>query len=317
MLERAILGNKDSSFDFNPVVSVITAVYNDETFILESIESILKQTFTDFEYIIVDDGSTDNTLKILREVAKKDKRIIVLTQSNQGPAKARNYAIKEAKGKYIALQDSDDISAPERLQLQLKQLQNLEERTICCADYNIISENGDLITSYNKVYKDITAKILNGSQCVCHASIMISKKALIKAKGYNDFYKKGEDYDLLYKLLELGGRIKKVNQCLYSVRIRPDSETSMNKGMYTKRMYANHKRRLLNQPEDFSEVVNDNKKIKNYYIKRIGNELFYSEQYSSYRMYYLKHFYRLPYKHILFFLFSFMPRSIQEKLKSN
>src|ERR1035437_6913902 len=98
------------------LISVVTAVYNDEKYIKKSVESILNQTFTDFEYIIVDDGSTDETLNILNEIAKRDGRVTILTQKNSGPAAARNKAINSAKGTYIALQDSDDISSPKRLQ---------------------------------------------------------------------------------------------------------------------------------------------------------------------------------------------------------
>src|SRR5512146_251636 len=97
----------------DPIVSVIMAVYNGQEYLRESVESILAQTFADFELVIVDDGSTDRTPDLLR--AYTDARIRVIRTSNQGQALARNCALTAARGRYIAVQDADDVALPGRL----------------------------------------------------------------------------------------------------------------------------------------------------------------------------------------------------------
>ena len=105
----------------SPQVSVVMPVYNGERYLAEAIASILGQTFADFEFIIVDDGSTDRSPEIVREYAQRDSRILsVFLEKNQGEASARNRGIERASGKYIAAMDSDDISLPDRLRLQLE-----------------------------------------------------------------------------------------------------------------------------------------------------------------------------------------------------
>ena len=142
------------------LVSIITAVYNDEKFIKKSVESILNQSFSEFEYIIVDDGSTDNTLDILKEIEKVDKRVIVLTQKNQGAAAARNLAIHSAKGKYVAIQDSDDLSSPDRIKTQVDQLlKSNNNNVISFTGFGIIDQNDHIISRNNKVYKNINRNI--------------------------------------------------------------------------------------------------------------------------------------------------------------
>lgn len=100
-----------------PKVSVIVPVYNVETYLYACLDSLLSQTFTDFEVLCVNDGSTDNSLLILQEYAKKDPRIRVITQENQGLSMARNNGVKQARGKYIYFLDSDDIIHPQLLEI--------------------------------------------------------------------------------------------------------------------------------------------------------------------------------------------------------
>lgn len=301
----------------NIIVSVIIAVYNDEEFIKKSVDSILNQTLTEFEFIIVDDGSTDNTPNILNEFLKKDKRVKIITQKNSGAASARNTAISCAKGTYIAIQDSDDISSPERLKKQVDQLVNSKDKNlISCTGYNIIDINDEVVASHNKIYKDINKNILKGNTSVCHPSMMLPTKLLNLVGGYNTFYNKTEDYDLIYRLLENGATIQKINECLYNYRMRENSESSLNSGGYWKRVYENHLNRINNRPENFSLISNEYKKDKNVLIKRHALHIFYSENYPKFRNYYLKNFYKLPVSNFLFFIYSNFPKRIQNFIKS-
>ena len=104
----------------NSLISVLLPVYNAEGFIAKSIESILDQSYKNFELIIINDGSTDKSLKICEEFKQKDDRIILLSKQNEGLTKALNFGIQHSSGYYIARQDADDISLRNRFQTQIK-----------------------------------------------------------------------------------------------------------------------------------------------------------------------------------------------------
>ena len=121
----------------NIIVSVIMPSYNAERFINESIESILRQTYGEWELIIVDDKSTDNTARVIESYIQKDKRIkCILLEENSGPAVARNRAIKEARGHYIAFLDADDLWMPQKLE---KTDSFYAERKHCFELYRLLS----------------------------------------------------------------------------------------------------------------------------------------------------------------------------------
>lgn len=124
-------------------VSIITPVYNSEKFIKDTISSVLNQTYTNWEMILVDDCSTDNSAQIINEYVKKDSRFkYIKLEQNSGAAVARNRAIKEAKGRFLAFLDSDDIWEPEKLDLQIKFMLDHKVGFTFTA-YKIIDENGN------------------------------------------------------------------------------------------------------------------------------------------------------------------------------
>src|SRR5436305_623407 len=110
-----------------PPISVVMAVYNSASVVADAIESILQQTFRDFEFIIVDDGSTDSTGEVLRDYAERDVRIKLYTQENCGLIASLNRACRLAKGRYIARMDADDISLPPRFEKQFHYLESHPE----------------------------------------------------------------------------------------------------------------------------------------------------------------------------------------------
>src|ERR1700680_300023 len=103
----------------SPKVSVVMSVFNGQTFLSEAIESILGQTFRDFEFLIIDDGSTDRTAEILSTIAQSDGRIQIVSRSNKGRAISLNVGINLAAGKYIGRMDADDVALPRRLEQQV------------------------------------------------------------------------------------------------------------------------------------------------------------------------------------------------------
>ncbi|MDD2435010.1 MAG: glycosyltransferase family 2 protein [Bacilli bacterium] len=152
----------------NPLVSIITSSYNREKYIAETIESVLNQTYQNYEMIIVDDISTDNTIKIIKEYQKKDKRIKLIKLSEKGGTSiARNRAILEAKGKYVAFLDSDDLWYKDKLE---KQIKFMEENNIYFSytDYEYINEKSELINLRRIAPKKVTyLRMLLGNYVGC------------------------------------------------------------------------------------------------------------------------------------------------------
>ena len=129
----------------NVSVSIITSVYNAENFLEETIKSVIEQTFKNFEYILVNDASTDNSLEIMQRYEKQDKRIRIIQLENNsgGPARPRNTGIENAKGEYIAFLDSDDIWSPEKLQIQIDTIEN--------GNYDIVHTYANTIDIKSKI----------------------------------------------------------------------------------------------------------------------------------------------------------------------
>src|SRR5918997_5121963 len=124
-----------------PRVSVVTTVYNGEPYVDRAIPGILGQTLTDFEWIMVDDGSKDRTPEILRDLAARDSRIRVFSPGRLGISAAANYGVSQARGEYVARQDFDDRSYPDRLQLQVALLDALPDVGVVGCHYVLVDEN--------------------------------------------------------------------------------------------------------------------------------------------------------------------------------
>ncbi len=125
----------------SPKTSVVIPTYNRAKLLPHSIESVLSQTFQDFELIIVDDGSIDKTEKVVKKFQKKDKRIFYYFQENKGPATTRNVGIKKAKGEYIAFLDSDDMWLSKKLEKQIRIFENSNNNELGCVfSYGIIRD---------------------------------------------------------------------------------------------------------------------------------------------------------------------------------
>ena len=141
--------------NMKPEISIVVPVYKVEKFVKDSICSILNQSFTDFEIICINDGSPDNSLSILEQLAKEDTRIKIISQKNQGVSAARNAALDMVSGEYVAFLDPDDIMHPQFLEIMLSEMKSNEADVVCCG-FKKISENEKVINP--PVYENITAK---------------------------------------------------------------------------------------------------------------------------------------------------------------
>src|SRR5579872_6896113 len=186
-----------------PAISVVMPTYNGERFLRPAIESILNQTFPNFELIIIDDGSTDNTPHILSEF--KDTRLTVLTnQQNLGIAVATNRGLAAARGEYIALQDHDDISLPHRFQTQLDFLNTHPEIALVGSAAELIDENGVPYADYFEPENDIDIKWETLFRCpISHTSVMARRKVLLDVGGYSTdgALRVASDYDFLSRVV--------------------------------------------------------------------------------------------------------------------
>jgi glycosyltransferase involved in cell wall biosynthesis len=180
-----------------PAVSVIMAVYNGSPHLRASIESILGQTLSDFELLIVDDGSTDGSEDTVDEFANRDERIRVFHQSNQGPAVARNRALSHASGQYIAIMDADDISLPSRLEQQFQFLEENPDVGVAGSYVETINEDGESMGIWKgPTDHEVIAWRLLFNACMIHSSVMMRHSLLEKVGGYAEWAVYSHDHEL-------------------------------------------------------------------------------------------------------------------------
>ena len=208
-----------------PLISVILPVYNGENFLCEAIDSILCQTFTNFELIILNDGSTDNSLAIAQKY--QDHRIVIKSHENIGLVATLNKGIALAKGEYIARMDADDISLENRFYEQVKALESGNDISGC--HFHFITESGQLSKSrVVSVDPDFQSVILTRSTPFAHGSVMIRKSFLVEnnLKYSNEQHTSAEDYNLWVQCFEHGARISNVDKYLFIYR---DFDLSLSK----------------------------------------------------------------------------------------
>lgn len=201
-----------------PKVSVVMAVYNGLPYLNKAVESILNQTFSDFEFIIVNDASTDETLSVLQTYADPRIRIIDLPK-NEGQTRSLNHGLQAAKGEYIARQDADDLSKPERLAEQVKFLDSHP-------DHLLLSTSVDMIDDNNRVkYVDvrptqdaeIRTYIEEFGNPFCHGAAMFRRSVLEKVGLYREGFRTSQDYDYWLRMAE-HGKVANLAPALYQYR---------------------------------------------------------------------------------------------------
>lgn len=186
-------------------ISVIMGVFNGGKNVSKAIDSILNQTYNDFQFIICDDASTDNSYNIIKEYVSKDNRIILLkNEKNLGLAATLNHCLDHANGEYIARMDDDDIALPNRFEKQIDFLEANRDCTILGGGIRLFDEKGSYGTRITNK-KPTKIHVYKGSQFI-HPTVIMRKEALIEVKGYTvaDYTRRTEDYDLWNKLYLAG-----------------------------------------------------------------------------------------------------------------
>lgn len=242
--------------DQKELISVIMPVYNSGKYLGEAINSILNQTYSHFEFIIIDDGSIDNSQEIIESFTDERIRYIKNT-SNKGIVYSLNKAIELSTGDYIARMDSDDISMPERFECQINEFRKNSKLVLCGTWYKSIYKNRFL--SYNKVpvtSDQIKAQLLF-SNAVCHPSVMIKKSVFKDDLKYlkEDF--NCEDFGLWSRMVELG-EFYNIPKYLLKYRIHDTNISNSNKSLRAisvDNIKAQNFNRQLNMLEEISDIV--------------------------------------------------------------
>lgn len=207
----------------NPKLTVITPVYNAEEFLGETIESVLNQTYENFEYLLIDDCSTDSSAAIIKKYEEKDARIkYIKLNENSGAAVARNKGLEKARGRYIAFVDSDDIWYPEKLEKQLAFMQE-NNRAFTYTKYERISEKGEVLGTPNFPKRLNYTGLLKNTAIAC-STVVIDKKII------GDFrmplVRKGQDTATWLQILKEHDYAYLLDEVLNQYRAREGSLSS-------------------------------------------------------------------------------------------
>lgn len=204
-----------------PLVSFYMTVKNGVPFVADAVESIINQTYSNWEAVIVDDGSNDGTVSCLKGIARRDNRVRVIVTEGIGRGAALNLAIRESKGKMLCNLDSDDLTHPRRAELELKYLM-LHREQFVCADREVFTgkELGgwwDTVRE-NSIGRDVTRDLMYGNP-VAHGTVMIDRETLLGSGAYDETRSSQIDYELWYRLAASGVRLVRLPERLGAKRV--------------------------------------------------------------------------------------------------
>jgi glycosyltransferase involved in cell wall biosynthesis len=226
-----------------PPITVLMPVYNAEKYLREAMDSILTQTFMDFEFLIVNDGSTDGTEEIIQSY--NDSRIHLITQPNGGVSAALNTGLAAAKGKYIARFDADDISMPDRLERQYRFITTHPGYVMVGSDAEYVDKNGTYVFTFSSpghTDEEIRNCIYDKNPFI-HSAVLYAKDAVLSCGGYDKGAHIFEDHLLWVRLIRVG-RVFNETATLVKVRLNPESVTT-DERVWGSRFMALRKKILL------------------------------------------------------------------------
>lgn len=270
-----------------PLVSIIIPCYNSEKYISETLSCILSQTYKKIEVIIIDDGSTDNSVEQITNYISTLSNFKLITQNNFGVSAARKNAIKYAIGKYIVCLDSDDLIAENYIE---KCVNFLEENR----DFSIVYSKARFFDKVNKSWElpkfDLKSFLMEN--CI-FVTAMFRKEDYLKVDGFDPNLKMLEDWDMFISIIKNGGKVYRIDEELFFYRQRKNSSSIMNNSteellsdsmlyIYNKH-YSFYKENQLYLQNFFNARIKQNSKRNSFFIK-----LFYRLfNYKKYKKYYL------------------------------
>lgn len=224
-----------------PLVSIVMPAYNAGRYLGEAIESVLKQTYSNWELLVVDDGSIDNTPDIAKQYAKQDKRVRYLYQQNSKQGRARNNGINNAQGSLIAFLDADDLWLPQKLEVQVNTLLEnkvdlvFSESYVFKQEYNPTQEYEILVGGSGRYEGSASIAELASHNMIPILTVVVDKSRLLQAGGFEEssFVQYGEDYHLWLKLLLHGAVFIGIKEPLAAYRLSTTSVTATdNQNLY-------------------------------------------------------------------------------------
>ncbi len=269
----------------NPIVSVIIPTYNRAHLIGRAIQSVLNQTYQDFELIVVDDGSTDNTEEIVKDFQNKDERIKYIYQNNQGASGARNTGIKNAKGKYIAFLDSDDEWLPEKLEKQIQLFKNSKKKNLGFVGCNVLVVDEQTNKRYEyktPKYKNVFQRLLENNFIRSSSSVMVKKSVIDNVGLFDESLKNANDWEMWIRIAQKYD-FDFVDEPLFKYYWHGGNITrtagNLKKIQYREYILIKHKNLYKKHPKAYSITLrnigtayllnNDLKNARKYFIKAI------------------------------------------------
>jgi glycosyltransferase involved in cell wall biosynthesis len=222
-----------------PTVSVMMPVYNAERYLAEAVESILGQTFADFEFLIVDDGSTDRSSALLEQYAARDQRVRLARLPHGGIVAARNHALGLARAEFCAVMDADDVALPQRLARQVDYLRTHPDIVCVGTAVHFIDSAGRFLRDAHPGmgHEVIEERALGGDCPLNHPSVMMRRAAVVAVGGYRAGFEPSEDHDLFLRLGEVG-RLANLPEVLMKYRQHPQSASERHQRLQCERSAA-------------------------------------------------------------------------------
>lgn len=255
-----------------PLVSIIIPVYKVEKYIEKCMQSLLDQTYENFEALVVDDGSPDNSITLAKELVGDDSRFIFLEKENGGQGSARNLGLDHAKGDYIAFLDSDDSYTADMLQVVVDEFAKEDDIDVLTFGINYVDEDGTLTlkkspnTLYFTTSKDVLLLRRTANNYFCDKAY---KRDVLKHHRFSSFVKTYEDVDLMYQVL-YGCKIKSIPNCLYNYTQRIGSTT-----WSLPKTFINDKKEIVKNAEIFLKEKGIYEQFKDYYAIYYLAEMYY------------------------------------------
>ena len=207
-----------------PTISVLMSVYNDEEYLERAIESILNQTYRDFEFLITDDSSTDRSRSIIQQYAERDDRIRgFVNAENRGLTKTLNDMIQRASGRFIARMDADDIARRHRFEKQVRVFDSERPVDVVFGNTRFIDKRGTAVcVSWRPDENEVVEQL--GTRCyIPHPTVMVRTAAIKEVDGYDESYWTGQDHDLWRRMKESGATFHYIPEVLLDYRLNPNS----------------------------------------------------------------------------------------------